>query len=100
MYLNENEIVYNNEDDDYFITIPSANQKQNLRIVAYDAAENEQTETIEGFLISTNLFVRWYNNLPLFVGTLSASGILVVIGILIIILRRIKKKEREKEAVH
>lgn len=33
---------------------------------------------VEGFLVSTNLFVRCYNNTPVFTGSLAGIAVLVI----------------------
>ena len=49
--------------------------------------------TVADFLVSTNIFVRWYNNLPLFASTLAALAVLVVLAIVLIIVKKMKKEE-------
>lgn len=93
IYLNESEVQYKSEDKNCILTIPSAGKRQSLRIVATDAAGNEQSVTVSDFLVSTNLFVRWYNNLPLFIGTLAILGTLAVLTVVLLVIRRKKKKE-------
>ena len=44
-----------------------------MKIVCTDAAGNEQTEEITNFYVTTNLFVRYYNNKPLFFGSIAAK---------------------------
>lgn len=58
IYLNGSEIKYNNDGETYTFDIPEKNEKQNVRIVAVDAAGNEYELLVENFLVSTNLFVR------------------------------------------
>ena len=77
IYLNEEKVEYHVDDDQYSFTVPGKNSPQDIRIVAVDAAGNEVVTNIEDILVSTNFFVRWYNNKPLFAGTLaglSAAG--------------------------
>ena len=59
-----------------------------------DAAGNEQTEEITNFYVTTNLFVRYYNNKPLFFGSIAA---VVVIAGVVIALAAGKKKKNDKE---
>lgn len=93
IYLNEREVQYKTEGEDCILTVPSASVKQNLKIVANDAAGNNKTVVVEDFLVSTSLFVRWYNNLPLFAGTLAGFGMLLVLIIVLVIVRKMKRKE-------
>lgn len=56
------------------LSVLSANRSQELYVVAKDAAGNEvRTPNIQ-FLITRNLFVQWYSNLPLCVGTTTATA--------------------------
>ena len=65
-----------------------------VKIVCTDAAGNEQTEEITNFYVTTNLFVRYYNNTPLFFGSIAA---VVVIAGVVIALAAGKKKKNDKE---
>ena len=65
-----------------------------VKIVCTDAAGNEQTEEITNFYVTTNLFVRYYNNKPLFFGSIAA---VVVIAGVAIALAAGKKKKNDKE---
>ena len=100
MYLNDAEIPFETDENGrYHIAISSAGHKQNLSIRATDIAGNEMVVDVTGFLVSTNIFVRWVNNLPLFVGSLVGFGILVIFIVGLIIYRHQKeKKEVEKGA--
>lgn len=93
IYLNDREVQYEAEGEDYFLTIPSAGVKQNLKIEAVDFAGNKKVVTVADFLVSTNIFVRWYNNLPLFASTLAGLAVLVVLAIVLIIVKKMKKEE-------
>ena len=65
-----------------------------VKIVCTDAAGNEQTEEITNFYVTTNLFVRYYNNKPLFFGSIAA--VVVIVGV-VIALAAGKKKKNDKE---
>lgn len=60
--LNGELVDYQNEDEMYSFEMLSANKLQDVKILAEDAAENIYELDIKRVLISTNLFVRWYNN--------------------------------------
>ena len=94
IYLNDTEVKYNNEGESYTFDIPEKNEKQNVKIIATDAAGNELALTVDNFLVTSNVFVRWFNNTPLFIG--SIAGIVVIIGavIVLVVLKR-RKKESE-----
>lgn len=90
IYLNGTEIKYANEGETYTFDIPEKNEKQNVKIVAVDAAGNEHTLSVENFLVSTNLFVRWFNNTPLFIGSIVGVILLCAVIIFLVIYKRRK----------
>lgn len=94
IYLNGKEVECKVDGENYTFDIPQANDKQNVEIVAVDAAGNEYRLKVENFLVSTNVFVRWYNNTPLFIG--SIIGVVVIaVGVTAFALFGKKKKENE-----
>ncbi len=96
IYLNGKEIEYKVDGETYTFDIPKSNSKQDVRIVAVDAAGNEQPIEVNDFLVNTNIFVRWYNNTPLFVG--SIIGVVVLaLGITIFLVFFKKKKKQDKD---
>lgn len=91
IYLDDQAISYHNENEIYTLEIPESNTLRNLTIVATDAAGNEHTMTVENFLVSTNLAVRWFNNKPLFIGSLSGAGLLII-GVIAFLLFGLKRR--------
>ena len=92
IYLNGKEIEYKVDGETYTFDIPESNSKQDVKIVAVDAAGNEEPIEITEFLVNTNIFVRWYNNTPLFIG--SIIGVIVIaLGVTTLILFGKKKKK-------
>ena len=95
IYLNDKEVEYTVDGESYTFFIPESNSVQDVRIVATDAAGNEYELSVDDFLVSTNIFVRWYNNTPLFIG--SIIGVIVLaLGITGFIVFGKKKKDEEK----
>ncbi|MFS0675166.1 InlB B-repeat-containing protein [Ornithinibacillus sp. 179-J 7C1 HS] len=74
--LNDEEVDFIVDGDNYSFEIPNSNSTQDVVIVATDAAGNELTTEVNDILVTTNLFVRWYNNKPLFYGSLGGVGAL------------------------
>lgn len=93
IYLNGSEIKYNNDGETYTFDIPEKSEKQNVRIVAVDAAGNEYELSVENFLVSTNLFVRWFNNTPLFIGSI-AGVVILSCAIAFLVIRKRRKAEK------
>ncbi len=73
------------------LAIDGANKSQELYVVAKDAAGNMAVSDSIRFLITKNLFVQWYSNIPLCVGSSTA-----VVGItsLVAFRRRIWHKRQ------
>ena len=94
IYLNDKEIEYTVEGESYTFFVPESNSVQDVKVVAVDAAGNTYELKVEDFLVSTNIFVRWYNNTPLFIGSI-VGVVLLGVGITIFILFGKKKKEEE-----
>ncbi len=77
--LNGKEVEYTADGDNYTFDISESNDKQNIEIVAVDAAGNTLPLEVKNVLVNTNLFVRWFNNTPLFIGSLVGVVLLVLI---------------------
>lgn len=92
--LNGEEIDYTVDGDNYTFDIPQSNSKQDAEIVAVDAAGNEYPIEVKNFLVNTNLFVRWFNNTPLFIGSL--AGVVLLILVLTSLALFGKKKDAKK----
>ena len=97
IYLNGQEIEYTVEGETYTFSIPASNSLQDVKIVAVDAAGNENPLEIEDFLVSTNIFVRWYNNTPLFIGSIIGVVVLAVAIIAFLVFGKKKKKDKDKD---
>ncbi|NMB31038.1 MAG: hypothetical protein GX988_06345, partial [Clostridiales bacterium] len=74
---------------DFELSIASANFRRNLEIIYTDKAGNTDTTKIENFLISTNAFIRFYENKPVFISSI-AGTISFIVAVTLIIYRRKK----------
>ena len=59
------------------LTVGSSNKFQKVIIKAYDKAENEPTEAKLNILVTTNAFVQYYNNKPVFYGSIGGGVVLI-----------------------
>ncbi len=89
--LNGNEISYSVNGELYTFDIPERDSVQALKIIAVDAAGNEYPVELDNILVTTNFFVRWYNNTQFFVTTIVAVAVLILGVIILIILRKRRK---------
>jgi hypothetical protein len=76
IYLNGGKVEHGVEGENFTFTMPSSNSKQEVKVVAVDAAGNELINEVDDILVSTNPIVRWYNNTPLFAGSIGGIGAL------------------------
>jgi len=77
VYLNDQEIEYTTDGETFSFVIGKSNSKQTVRIVAIDSAGNEEDLYVHDFLVTTNIFARWFNNTPLFI----VSMVIIAAGI-------------------
>lgn len=66
-----------------------------VKVVAKDAAGNEEIKEAKDFYVTTDLWIRFFNNKPLFYGSMAA--VVLLLGLVLFLLLK-KKKEEEKEA--
>lgn len=81
----------------FHFNIPQGNDRHNIVITAVDKAGNIETLSCtgnEGILVSTNAFVLWFNNRPLFIGTIIVGAILIA-GIIILIAALSRRKRSQ-----
>ncbi len=62
--LDGKNVSYTQEGDNFKFSIPESGNRQNLEVVARDAAGNEVNCKVADFLVSTNFFVRFFHNTP------------------------------------
>lgn len=60
-------------NEDFVISVDESNKAQQLIVMAYDAAENEISQTIDNFYVTTNSWIRFYNNKLAFFGSIAAG---------------------------
>lgn len=91
VYVDGRNVNVNADGENYTFDIPEANVSRNIRIVAVDAAGNQAEYVLKDIWVTTNFFVRWYNNKPVFVATL-ATGVGIALAIILLFIRRDKRK--------
>ncbi len=60
-------------NDDFVVSVGESNRAQQLVVTAYDAAGNEMTQTVDNFYVTTNEWIRFYNNKIAFFGSIGGS---------------------------
>lgn len=93
IYLNGEEIEYKVDGETYTFDIPKSNSKQDVKIIAVDAAGNEQPIEVTDFLVNDNFFVRWYNNTPLFIGSIIGVAVITLGAVSLALFGKKKKKD-------
>lgn len=93
IYLNGGEVEHGVDGENFTFTMSSSNAKQDVKVVAIDAAGNELISEVEDILVSTNPIVRWYNNTPLFAGSIGGIGALGLSIAAYFIFRNQRKQE-------
>ena len=104
VYLDDYSKVYKTWNADEIAEVLSSNSEftfdvsgdstkaHKVKVVCIDAAGNESEKEITNFYVTTNLWVRYYNNKALFFG--SIGGVIVLAGLIIfLVLAKRKKKE-------
>lgn len=91
IYVGENQSEYKAEGENYVFEIPSSSDRQDITITAVDVAGNRTNYVISGVLVTTNAFIRWYNNTPLFAGSIAGVAVISGAGACWCILRRSRK---------
>ena len=66
----------------------ASNGSHKVKIVATDAAGNKHEIEVSNFYVTTNLFVRYYTNTPLFVGSIIGLLVVVALVIFIVVIKR------------
>ena len=89
----ENEIksIIENGQDFTFDILGDSTSKHKVKIISVDAAGNDEVVEIVDFFVTTNLWIRFYNNSLLFFGAI--GGAVLTIG-LITFFVAVKKRKR------
>lgn len=87
------EIIAKNGEFTFDISGASTNAHK-VKIVAVDAAGNEQTEEITDFYVTTDIWVQFFNNKPLFFGIIAGIILLSALIVFIVVYKRKKKENR------
>ncbi|MBR4858861.1 MAG: hypothetical protein IKU08_06715 [Clostridia bacterium] len=93
IYVDGEKVKFANDGNIYTFSIPEKSEKQSVRIIAIDAAGNRHEFIAEDVVVSTNFFVRWYNNTPLFVGTVGGLAGLAILAAVIVIVKKRKEDD-------
>lgn len=75
-------------------TMSSDTSRQDIKAVATDAAGNTAEAEITGVLLTSNLFVQFYSNTPLLIGTI--AGVAVIAGGLLWFFLIFRRKKEEQ----
>ena len=74
------------------IDIPESNTYQTVYVVCTDAAGNKTQSDTYTVLVTSNALLRWYYNLPVFIGTL-----LVLLTLIVLLTFLIRRKAKERK---
>ena len=81
VYIGDKKYDYTVDGENYQFNIPNNTKKQDVTIMAVDAAGNKTNYVLNGILVTTNTFIRWYNNKPLFAGSIAGAAVVTGGGV-------------------
>lgn len=81
VYINDVKCEYEAEGENYIFHVQSSNSRQDIMVAAEDSAGNRTNYVISGVLVTTNAFIRWYHNTPLFAGSIAGAAAISGAGI-------------------
>lgn len=81
IYIGDKKCDYTVDGENYQFNIPNNTKKQDVTIMAVDAAGNKTNYVLNGILVTTNTFIRWYNNKPLFAGSIAGAAVVTGGGV-------------------
>ena len=74
----------------YHIVLTESKNWQTVSVSVQDTA-GQAAEAVEAqVLVTTNLFIRWYSNTPLFVGSLAGGAAVVAVAVALVVKRKKK----------
>ncbi|PJN80910.1 hypothetical protein CWE04_05510 [Thomasclavelia cocleata] len=86
--LNDKKIEVQSIDENNLVcSVPEKNTVQNLKVIVLDKAGNKSVKEVNNFTVSSNIFVRWYLNKPLFIGSLAIICFVISIIVLMYLKR-------------
>lgn len=78
-WSSEEILLMTQEQDDFSFGIPGDSiRAHSVRVVSTDAAGNAAVSQVQNFYVTTNRWVQFYNNKPLFFGAI--AGVVVMLG--------------------
>ena len=93
IFVEEKQTEYIVDGENYVFDVPSSNEPQDIAIIAIDAAGNRTSYIISDVLVTTNAFIRWYNNAPLFIGSILGAAVTGGFGFGLLRLHRSGRKK-------
>lgn len=88
--------ILNNGDDFTFSISGESNDAHSVKIVAVDAAGNVYEEEVTDFYVTTNLWVRYYNNKTLFYGSIAGVIAIAALIVFLVVYKRRKDDKNKK----
>ena len=76
------------ENGDFTFTIPGDNEEHKVKIVCVDAAGNIQEQEIDGFYVTTNRLLQYYNNKGLFFGSIGGGVAVIALVVFFVVKKR------------
>lgn len=86
------EEIINSGDDFTFVVAGDSKDAHEVKIIAVDAAGNKFEQDVSDFYVTTNLWVRYFNNKALFFGSIAGFVILIALVIFLVISKRKRVK--------
>ena len=80
VFVDGKKCTVTSEEDIYCFQIPSADNRQDILILARDAAGNQTRHVINGVLVTTNRWIRWYHNKGWFAASIVGGFLAVFTG--------------------